>query len=76
MSNPENPPAFPHSPFVECDGRVMSYGEIGMTLRDYFAAAAMQGLIGTVKKDSDVIDLAKAAYLVADEMLKERAKTP
>ena len=44
----------------------------GMTLRDYFAAKAMQGLLSdscfTLGKDS----LAKHAYQYADEMIKAR----
>ena len=45
----------------------------GMTLRDYFAAKAMQGLIanGAVSP----VDAAKAAYIVADSMLKARGST-
>jgi len=41
----------------------------GMTLRDYFAAKAMQALI-----DKDVFfdGVAESAYKVADEMLKAR----
>jgi hypothetical protein len=44
---------------------------LGMTLRDYFAAAALQGLIangGCPTWDDD----AKAAYAAADAMLKAR----
>jgi hypothetical protein len=43
----------------------------GMTLRDYFAAKAMQGLL--VEPDYFNI-VAKAAYEMADEMLKVRIK--
>ena len=42
-----------------------------MTLRDYFAAKAMQGLcVNSVVSQ----DMAKAAYAMADAMLKEREK--
>jgi hypothetical protein len=49
----------------------------GMTLRDYFAAKAMQGLIASPRgtpDGSDATDVyyAKCAYLVADAMLKAR----
>jgi len=45
----------------------------GMTLRDYFAAKAMQGLIGTVYTDVDDDEyLALRAYDVSDAMLKAR----
>ncbi len=47
----------------------------GMSLRDYFAAKAMQGLAANggiaVMKPSDY---AINGYLIADAMLKERAK--
>lgn len=45
----------------------------GMDLRDYFAAKAMQGLVGRSGRNfslSDVVD----CYLIADEMIKERSK--
>ena len=43
----------------------------GMTLRDYFAAKAMQGLLaGTTTSDGLVI--VKDAYAIADAMLKAR----
>ena len=49
----------------------------GMTLRDYFAAKAMQGLLASPRgtpDGSDATDVyyAKCAYLVADAMLKAR----
>jgi hypothetical protein len=43
----------------------------GMTLRDYFAAKAMQGLLaGTTTSNGSMI--VKDAYAIADEMLKAR----
>ena len=46
-------------------------GSEGMTLRDYFAAKAMQGLLaGTTTSDGLVI--VKDAYAIADAMLKAR----
>ncbi len=44
------------------------HGLPGMTLRDYFAAKAMQVLIG----GKDVYAAASAAYVMADAMLKAR----
>jgi hypothetical protein len=48
------------------DGKYASHG---MTLRDYFAAKAMQALI-----DKEVFfdDVAESAYKVADHMLRVR----
>jgi predicted DNA-binding transcriptional regulator AlpA len=59
----EGGPAFP------------GYGETGMTLRDYFAAKAMQGLLaGTLTPEIvwSQSDVAETAYNVADAMIKER----
>ena len=46
--------------------------QVGMTLRDYFAAKAMQALLSDTdwRLDMDIEDTAKAAYMTADEMLK------
>ena len=47
----------------------------GMTLRDFFAAKAMQGMLaedggGALNNE----ELAEFAYVIADEMLKAREK--
>lgn len=41
----------------------------GMTLRDYFAAAAMQGMLAS---NSDESNIAGVAYLIADDMMLVR----
>ena len=50
----------------------------GMSLRDYFAAKAMQGMLSggsnTLIINNKKMDLEKAAYLVADAMLEAREK--
>lgn len=72
----KNEPAFPNEGFN-------GWGEPfqGMTLRDYFAAKAMQGLIGSPdwreNAGEDVgMDASNytaiAAYMMADAMLKAR----
>lgn len=54
--------------------------ESGMTLRDYFAAAALQGLLANndepeLPEDVHMHDYVAAnAYEYADSMLKEREK--
>lgn len=67
-----NPPAFPHT--VELRGAdrsgIIPHG--GMTLRDYFAAKAMQAKIA--RGDADPSLIAERAYRAADEMLKAREK--
>jgi hypothetical protein len=48
----------------------------GMTLRDYFAAAALQGLIGCDYDDGPTWeDFVAQSYQLADAMIAERAKT-
>lgn len=49
----------------------------GMTLRDYFAAKAMQGLLDRENLRygmEDYTTISRHAYCCADEMLKEREK--
>jgi hypothetical protein len=47
----------------------------GMTLRDYFAAKALQALIPNSNgDDGELWDAAEDAYAYADAMLKERDK--
>ena len=62
-------PAFP------CDEVVDQYGSVhrgeGMTLRDYFAAKAMQGMMHDVSQPVGEV-IAEWAYQVADAMLKAR----
>jgi len=61
FNKPSNPPAFP-------DG----LGNKGMSLRDYFAAQAMQGFLATVKVNCPDDLIATDAYNLADAMLKAR----
>ena len=50
------------------------YNCYGMTLRDYFAAQAMQGIKASGLYTGADLDLSKRAYQIADAMLKERSK--
>lgn len=61
--NPDSIPAFPH------DDRAQYNERAGMTLRDYFAAKAMQGMMDSVCSDEYI---ARAAYKMADAMLAAR----
>lgn len=48
---------------------------LGMTLRDYFAAAALQGVISAAYEcGCQAPDVAKEAYDAADAMIAEREK--
>jgi len=83
--------AFPHDveeryQDVYGEAHTSEYSEPGMTLRDYFAAKAMQAMItgylsnekssesGFKFYEGDHLHAAKAAYAIADAMLKERKK--
>ena len=65
-------PAFPYE---ERNGEGAPYKDyFGMTLRDYFAAKAMQGMLaenggGAVRNET----LAEFSYEIADAMLKARS---
>jgi len=68
MTTTTGGPAFPGlHPSKECH-----YQDSGMTLRDYFAAKAMQGLLATGKSDYLDEHVALDAYNLADAMLKQR----
>jgi hypothetical protein len=45
---------------------------MGMTLRDYFAAKAMQGLLAGALESSDTGLIARDCYAMADAMIKAR----
>jgi hypothetical protein len=69
-----NIPAFPAMHFDLADN------EHGMTLRDYFAAKAMQGLLANPKLQKEILAqggcmsgwIEDSAYAFADAMLKAR----
>jgi len=66
-----NEPAFPvQSVYIE-DQETNSRG---MTLRDYFAAKAMQKIGFTVRPYDNTYEIAKDCYRMADAMLKAREK--
>ena len=53
---------------------IVSPKQEGMTLRDYFAAKAMQGMYANSCDDYEFEGVAKAAYRTADAMIAERNK--
>ncbi len=67
-------PAFPQVDLKDSYGMLVPDRQSGMTLRDYFAAKAMQSLMLAAKTSQDVDLLSKGAYQMADAMLKERSK--
>jgi hypothetical protein len=62
--------AFPSPPSQHSNG-FYSTGE-GMTLRDYFAAAALQGMLTDSCIQGSDSQFAESAYSYADAMLKAR----
>jgi hypothetical protein len=69
-SKPKNEFAFP-----QLEGERLKWWGHGMTLRDYFAAKAMQGYIishGVVLRPDEV---ARMSYVISDALLKEREDT-
>jgi hypothetical protein len=74
-------PAFPSTNAIATASGVMTQGHPGMTLRDYFAAKAMQSVIDGSWPDlqlkpkdklTPVENSALFAYEIADAMLKAR----
>ena len=73
MSSENGGPAFPipGKSYSYPEGRFEDDPHCGMTLRDYFAAKVIQGLMAaSVKSSPD--GFAEAAYKVADAMLAAR----
>ncbi len=73
-------PAFP-TESVTLEGGQVVYGYMGMDLRDYFAAKALQGMFANPNDghqsrfetyEEYVADIAHCAYEMADAMMKAR----
>jgi len=47
----------------------------GMTLRDYFAAQTLVGLITAAEEATKTEKIAQIAYAIADAMMEERKRT-
>ena len=66
-------PAFP-TPIAQHGNYGVKHSDHGgMTLRDYFAAKAMQGFMADSFLQAEVDEFAARAYDMADAMLKARA---
>ena len=73
MTTDTNGPAFPTSHSPDYQNEVV----VGMTLRDYFAAKAMQALFSVCDVsrqgyDTELVRRAVQAYAMADAMLEAR----
>jgi hypothetical protein len=76
-----NQPAFPTKINTEHFSHPSTIYNTGMTLRDYFAAKAMQGqlsirenLIALAREQIKIEDVCLDSYAVADAMLKARGE--
>lgn len=72
----KNTPAFPIAhQIIDANDTHFKLGNSGMSLRDYFAAKAMQSFLAGLNEDDFCADgIAIMAYQMADSMLKERAR--
>lgn len=72
MTDKTGGPAFPLPPSE------LNYADAGMTMRDYFAAKAMQGILVNAERNEfsfgKVDEIAFKAYELADAMLRAREK--
>jgi hypothetical protein len=77
IKKPDGGQAFP-KPDVQLENGEKVWGFDGMSLRDYFAAKAMEGLCSFPFKDdmktSFVEWVSQLSYEIADEMIKQRIK--
>jgi hypothetical protein len=65
-------PAFPTERIGRESGEYLTYQEEGMTLRDYFAAKAMEADMAAGVHENDFAWSAARSYKMADAMLKAR----
>jgi hypothetical protein len=75
----KNTPAFPiQHQIIDANDINFKLGDSGMSLRDYFAAKALQGICVNSGRNGYELDgeeqIAARAYLLADAMMKARGK--
>lgn len=71
MSYSLGDPAFPTGLITDPRNGQIIGGSNGMSLRDYFAAKVLQGLLAS-GLDQPKFEFARKSYEMADEMLKAR----
>jgi len=74
MIAPENPAAFPRT--LDADEVQFDKAQVGMTLRDWFAGQALNGIMAAEADDVvyDEANVAFRAYRFADAMLSARSR--
>lgn len=78
MKGDNGGPAFPREDY-QCNGADGSLGQEGMSMRDHFAAKAMQGAIANnmfsdAGSDHEIEWVVRLSYKYADAMLKARGE--
>lgn len=77
MEKNDGGPAFPHIDYEVEDqgcGPITKRGAGGMSLRDWFAGMALQGMLANSGNMGTNADCVIAAYHVADMMIKKRTE--
>ena len=74
MINPDAP-AFPVPPPTLVSPATVAFAGPGITIRAYFAAMAMQGLLASGSNNDDA-DIARYAVVVADALILQLNKKP
>ena len=80
MSSDNSQPAFPSDEPTGCQSPILKHHN-GISLRDYFAAQAVTGMLGNVsdsmERNSMIANtqpIAELAYSIADAMIHQRKK--
>lgn len=83
MSKETGGPAFPYSGLYKGEDATHIIDSHGMTLRDYFAAKAMQSFLGNTDYFKEIVDtvglnapesVSHISYKIADAMIENRSK--
>jgi len=67
-------PAFPSPAVLAPDGSTEQYGTPGISVREYFAALAMQGLIACPTGSDSLQEIADVAVKMADALIEALKK--
>lgn len=75
MTKNDGGQAFPRQAYMNNDYSYVDQGDCGMTLRDWFAGMALQGILA--KQYGDYVfpdDVSRECYSYADAMIKARGE--
>ena len=74
MSKETGGPAFPVDVLYQQDGQPHRLVSYGISMRDYFAAKALAGMLADSEVKATREDFVERSYALADAMILERAK--